>query len=75
MKDHGPEQSEPDGSDPRVAAYLARLGRRDLLAAPADRATLVALHRAHVGQLAEGGCLEFAVAFQRVGQRLPRDNH
>ena len=48
MKDHGPEQSEPDGSDPRVAAYLARLGRRDLLAAPADRATLVALHRAHV---------------------------
>ena len=34
-----------------------------------------ALHRAHVGQLAEGGCLEFAVAFQRVGQDLPRDNH
>ena len=37
----------PD-ADPRVAAYLARLGRLDLRGAPADRATLVALHRAHV---------------------------
>lgn len=33
------------------------------------------LYRAHVGQLAEGGCLELATAYRRVGQDLPRDNH
>ncbi len=33
------------------------------------------LYRSHVGQLSEGGCLEFATAYQRVGQSLPRDNH
>jgi dihydroxy-acid dehydratase len=33
------------------------------------------LYRAHVGQLAEGGCLELATAYQRVGELLPRDNH
>ncbi|NNE21975.1 MAG: dihydroxy-acid dehydratase family protein [Rhizobiales bacterium] len=33
------------------------------------------LYRAHVGQLSEGGCLEFATNYQRVGRSLPRDNH
>lgn len=33
------------------------------------------LYRSHVGQLSEGGCLEFATAYQRIGQNLPRDNH
>jgi dihydroxy-acid dehydratase len=33
------------------------------------------LYRTHVGQLAEGGCLELATAYQRVGETLPRDNH
>ncbi|MEE8152989.1 MAG: IlvD/Edd family dehydratase [candidate division NC10 bacterium] len=33
------------------------------------------LYRTHVGQLSEGGCLEFATAYQKVGQSLPRDNH
>jgi len=33
------------------------------------------LYRLHVGQLAEGGCLELATAYQRVGQKIPRDNH
>ena len=33
------------------------------------------LYRANVGQLAEGGCLELATAYRRVGQDLPRDNH
>ena len=33
------------------------------------------LYRAHVGQLADGGCLEFATAYQRVSETLPRDNH
>ena len=48
--DRAPDR-DPDrdsAADPRVAAYLARLGRPDLRGAPADRATLVALHRAHV---------------------------
>ncbi len=33
------------------------------------------MYRMHVGQLAEGGCLELATAYQKVGQNLPRDNH
>lgn len=33
------------------------------------------IYRTHVGQLAEGGCLELATAYQKVGQDLPRDNH
>jgi len=33
------------------------------------------MYRMHVGQLAEGGCLELATAYQRVGQKIPRDNH
>ena len=47
------ESREPVGSAtsspaPSVTAYLTRLGREDLAGAPADLATLVALHRAHV---------------------------
>ncbi|MDE2791686.1 MAG: dihydroxy-acid dehydratase family protein [Paracoccaceae bacterium] len=33
------------------------------------------LYRMHVGQLAEGGCLEFATEYRRVASQLPRDNH
>ncbi|GAW34083.1 L-arabonate dehydratase [Roseovarius sp. A-2] len=33
------------------------------------------IYRRHVGQLAEGGCLELATAYQRVARNLPRDNH
>jgi len=33
------------------------------------------MYRMHVGQLADGGCLELATAYQRVGKTLPRDNH
>ncbi|QBX99970.1 dihydroxy-acid dehydratase [Rhodophyticola sp. CCM32] len=33
------------------------------------------LYRAHVGQLAQGGCLELATAYQRIARVLPRDNH
>ncbi len=33
------------------------------------------LQRRFVGQLAEGGCLEFATGYQRVARHLPRDNH
>jgi len=33
------------------------------------------IYRTHVGQLAEGGCLELATAYQRVARHMPRDNH
>jgi dihydroxy-acid dehydratase len=33
------------------------------------------IYRNHVGQLAGGGCLEFATGYQRVARNLPRDNH
>ncbi len=33
------------------------------------------IYRTHVGQLADGGCLELATAYRQVGRDLPRDNH
>ena len=33
------------------------------------------LYRGHVGQLGEGGCLEFATHYQKTSRVLPRDNH
>lgn len=33
------------------------------------------IYRTHVGQLADGGCLELATAYHKVAQDLPRDNH
>ena len=33
------------------------------------------IYRANVGQLAQGGCLELATAYQRIAKDLPRDNH
>jgi dihydroxy-acid dehydratase len=33
------------------------------------------IYRRHVGQLANGGCLELATAYQRIAKDLPRDNH
>ena len=33
------------------------------------------LYRSHVGQLQSGGCLEFATAYQRVVERVPRHSH
>ncbi|MEO0383824.1 MAG: IlvD/Edd family dehydratase [Pseudomonadota bacterium] len=33
------------------------------------------IYRKNVGQLAEGGCLELATAYQKVCRHLPRDNH
>jgi dihydroxy-acid dehydratase len=32
-------------------------------------------YRTHVQQLAEGGCLDFATRYHRVGEIVPRDNH
>ncbi|MFA8384711.1 MAG: IlvD/Edd family dehydratase [Pelagibaca sp.] len=33
------------------------------------------MYRQHVGQLADGGCLELATAYRRIAKDLPRDNH
>jgi dihydroxy-acid dehydratase len=35
------------------------------------------LQRRFVGQLSDGGCLDFAVSYQRIAttRGLPRDNH
>jgi dihydroxy-acid dehydratase len=33
------------------------------------------IYRTHVGQLADGGCLELATAYKKIGRDLPRDNH
>jgi len=33
------------------------------------------IYRTHVGQLADGGCLELATAYRKVARDLPRDNH
>jgi dihydroxy-acid dehydratase len=33
------------------------------------------IYRTHVGQLAEGGCLELATSYHRIVKDLPRDNH
>ena len=33
------------------------------------------IYRNTVGQLAQGGCLELATAYQRIAKDLPRDNH
>ncbi len=33
------------------------------------------IYRQHVGQLANGGCLELATAYQKVRRTIPRDNH
>jgi dihydroxy-acid dehydratase len=33
------------------------------------------LYRRHVGQLSTGACLDFATAYQRVGEQIPRNNH
>ncbi|OIQ31676.1 MAG: dihydroxy-acid dehydratase [Alphaproteobacteria bacterium MedPE-SWcel] len=33
------------------------------------------IYRANVGQLSDGGCLEFAVPYQKIRRHLPRDSH
>lgn len=33
------------------------------------------IYRTHVGQLADGGCLELATSYHKVVHDLPRDNH
>ena len=51
--------------------------RRDVWTAPQieSQTPWQEIYRTHVGQLAQGGCLELATAYQRVAETLPRDNH
>jgi len=51
--------------------------RRDAWSAPEleHQTPWQEIYRSHVGQLAQGGCLELATAYQRIGRNLPRDNH
>jgi dihydroxy-acid dehydratase len=42
---------------------------------PAHQTPWQELQRAHVGQLATGMCLEFAVKYKDVGKDIPRHNH
>jgi dihydroxyacid dehydratase/phosphogluconate dehydratase len=51
--------------------------RRDAWVAPelSHQTPWQELYRTHVGQLADGGCLELATAYQRIAKDLPRDNH
>ena len=50
----------------------ARRGSRPY---PASQTPWQEFFRTDVGQLAHGGCLEFATHYQRVARTLPRDNH
>ena len=51
--------------------------RRDAWHAPelVNQTPWQEIYRKHVGQLADGGCLELATAYHRVAKSLPRDNH
>jgi len=51
--------------------------RRDAWVAPeiVSQTPWQEIYRTHVGQLAQGGCLELATAYQRIARNLPRDNH
>lgn len=42
---------------------------------PSSQTPWQELFRAHVGQLGEGGVLEFAVKYRDVGKEIPRHNH
>ncbi|MBC7939346.1 MAG: dihydroxy-acid dehydratase, partial [Chitinophagaceae bacterium] len=54
---------------------IARRKLQGLPPVPASQTPWQALYRAHVGQLDSGGCLEMAVPYQRVADKLPRHNH
>jgi dihydroxy-acid dehydratase len=51
----------------RKAAWVAPV--------PENQTPWQQIYRENVGQLADGGCLELAVSYQRVHRALPRDNH
>lgn len=56
-------------------AEIARRLAEAPAAIPPSQTPWEQIYRAHVGSLEGGAVLEFAVDYQKVGQRLPRHNH
>ena len=56
-------------------AELARRRTEPLPPVPASQTPWQEMYRAHVGQLSEGGVLEFAVKYRGVADVTPRHNH
>jgi len=56
-------------------AEIARRRAEEVPAPPPSQTPWEEMYRAHVGSLADGAVLEYAVGYQRVGDRLPRHNH
>ena len=54
---------------------LSRRKTRGIPSVPADATPWQAIYRKTVGQLRDGACLEEAVGFRRIAERLPRHNH
>ncbi len=58
-------------SDEEIARRRATMN----LSYPPHQTPWQELQRAHVGQLQTGMCLEFAVKYKNVGEKIPRHNH
>ncbi len=58
-------------SDEEIAKRRAELE----ISIPPSQTPWQELYRNHVGQLGEGGVLEFAVKYKDVGKEIPRHNH
>ena len=54
---------------------IARRKRETAPPIPPSHTPWEELYRAHVGSLEQGGCLDFAVKYQRIGHVPPRHNH
>jgi dihydroxy-acid dehydratase len=58
-------------SDEEIAARRAQMK----ITYPPHQTPWQEIYRAHVGQLSDGGVLEFAVKYRNIGRDLPRHNH
>jgi dihydroxyacid dehydratase/phosphogluconate dehydratase len=57
------------------AAEIARRKAEPAPPIPPSNTPWEALYRAHVGQLADGACLDFALEYRGIAARTPRHNH
>jgi dihydroxyacid dehydratase/phosphogluconate dehydratase len=57
------------------APEIARRKTESAPPIPASNTPWEALYRAHVGQLADGACLDFALDYRGIAARTPRHNH
>ena len=75
MRGGAPERRDPGRGTPATECGR-RSGPRPVSAAEGLALGLVReLVRSHVGQLADGGCLEFATRYHRVAASPPRHSH